>query len=98
MSTLKPTYHLPPNFSTAPPPAGPYRLGTVLREFERKEQMRLLLRPGSVLPIAAEDIYRDHKGGFQATRDRLRSGKLGVWAKVLAVDGLGAEASLSAER
>ncbi|KAL7953372.1 hypothetical protein V8C34DRAFT_318237 [Trichoderma compactum] len=40
MGSLKPTYHLPPSFSTPPPPKGPFHLGTVIKDFDRREQTR----------------------------------------------------------
>ncbi|KFA56748.1 hypothetical protein S40293_10011 [Stachybotrys chartarum IBT 40293] len=104
MSLSKPTYHLPPNFSTAPPPKGPFHLGTVIRDFDRREQMRPLNhgkdRDGKDkrIAIGTDDIYRDHKGGFVATRRRLKNGELGLWAKCIGLDGLGGEASISAKR
>ncbi|KAK6856468.1 hypothetical protein PG995_006655 [Apiospora arundinis] len=92
----KPTYHLPPNFSTPPPDqGGPFHLGTVLRHFEKKEQMRPL-NQGDRADIP--ERYRDHKGGFTATRKRLKSGQLGLWAKFMGLEGVGGEASVSAER
>ncbi|EHK42507.1 hypothetical protein TRIATDRAFT_7449, partial [Trichoderma atroviride IMI 206040] len=99
-----PTYHLPPNFSTPPPPKGPFHLGTVIKDFDRKEQMRPLNhgkdKDGNAKRIAidTDDIYLDHKGGFEATRWRLKSGELGLWAKCVGVDGLGGEASISGKR
>jgi hypothetical protein len=97
MSKMKPTYHLPPNFSTPPPPTGPFHLGTVVRNFERREQMRPLNQSAeSRLPIPK--VFPDHKGGFEATRAQLKSGKLGLWAEFIGIDGIGAEASISAER
>ena len=99
MIEMKPTYHLPPNFSTPPPPTGPFHLGTVVRNFERREQMRPLNQNAeSRLSIPKEEIYLDHKGAFEATRAQLKSGVLGLWAKFIGIDGIGAEASISAER
>ncbi|CAI7622918.1 unnamed protein product [Penicillium pancosmium] len=93
----KPTYHLPPNFSTPPPPKGPFHLGTVLRGFEVKEQMRPL-NQGETQRIGISEKYSDHKGGFTATRKKLKSGELGFWAKFMGLEGVGGEASVSAER
>jgi hypothetical protein len=99
MSEMKPTYHLPPNFSTPPPPKGPFHLGTVVRNFERREQMRPLNRNAEGrLPIPKDEIYLDHKSGFEATRAKLKSGTLGLWAQFIGVNGIGAEASISTER
>ncbi|RDW74911.1 hypothetical protein BP6252_06053 [Coleophoma cylindrospora] len=97
-AAMKATYHLPPNFSTPPPPTGPFHLGTVVRNFERREQMRPLNQTAaSRLPIPADQIYLDHKGGFEATRARLKSGELGVWAQFVGIDGIGAETSIAGE-
>ncbi|KAF4440433.1 major facilitator superfamily MFS-1 [Fusarium austroafricanum] len=94
----KPTYHLPPNFSTPPPSeGGPFYLGTVLRDFEQKEQMRPLNR-GEEQRIVIAEKYSDHKRGFAATRKKLKSGELGLWAKFLGLEGVGGEASISAGR
>jgi hypothetical protein len=92
----KATYYLPPNFSTPPPPGGPFHLGTVLQDFETKEQMRPLNQRDQ--RIAFPEKFSDHKGGFTATRERLKSGELGIWAKFMGLHGVGGEASISAER
>ncbi|KAF2106154.1 hypothetical protein BDV96DRAFT_591532 [Lophiotrema nucula] len=98
MGDAKPTYHLPPNFSTAPPPKGPFHLGTVLKNFEQKEQM-VPLNQGTDKRIKIDtEIYSDHKGTFTATRIQLKSGELGLWAKVMGIQGIGAEANISAAR
>ena len=97
MADIKPTYHLPPNFSTPTPPDGPFHLGTVLRDFEEKEQMRPLNQDVDQR-ISIPKTYPDHKAAFSATRTRLRSGELGIWAKFMGIHGIGAEASVSAER
>ncbi|KAH8702321.1 hypothetical protein BGW36DRAFT_114414 [Talaromyces proteolyticus] len=99
MSAMKPTYYLPPNFSTPPPPTGPFHLGTVLKNFERREEMRPLNQNAeSRIPIPADQIYFDYKGGFEATRIQLKSGGLGLWAEFIGIDGIGAEASISVDR
>ncbi|UKZ67915.1 uncharacterized protein TrAtP1_009075 [Trichoderma atroviride] len=93
----KPTYHLPPNFSTPPPPDGPFHLGTVLRDFEKKEQMRPLNQEDSQrIPIPKK--HEDVKKGFTATRKRMKSGEFGLCAKFMGLNGVGGEASIAAER
>jgi hypothetical protein len=93
----KATYHLPPNFSTPPPPDGPFHLGTVLRDFEKKEQMRPLNQEDSQqVPILKK--HEDVKGGFTATRKRIKSGEFGLWAKCMGLNGVGGEAGIAAER
>lgn len=99
MAEMKPTYHLPPNFSTPPPPAGPFHLGTVVRNFERREQMRPLNQSAEDrVPIPEGQIHLDYKGGFEATRARLKNGELGIWAQFIGLNGIGAEASISAKK
>ncbi|KAM0521320.1 hypothetical protein ACHAPE_002800 [Trichoderma viride] len=93
----KPTYHLPPNFSTPPPPDGPFHLGTVLRDFEKKEQMRPLNQQESQR-ILITKRHEDVKGGFTATRKRMKSGEFGLWAKCMGLSGVGGEAGIAAER
>lgn len=93
----KATYHLPPNYSTPPPPKGPFHLGTVLRDFDKKEQMRPL-NHGEGQRVIILEKYTDQKGGFTATRKKLKSGELGLWAKFMALEGVGGEACMSAER
>ncbi|KAL7971568.1 hypothetical protein HDV63DRAFT_416613 [Trichoderma sp. SZMC 28014] len=97
MMEAKPTYHLPPNFSTPPPPNGPFHLGTVLQDFEKKEQMRPLNQEDSQrIPIPKK--HEDVKGGFTATRKKMKSGEFGLWAKCMGLNGVGGEASIAAER
>lgn len=97
MTQMKPTYHLPPNFSI--PPDGPFQLGTVIRDFNRHAKMRPFNQSRkSRIEIPPGNIYTDHKSGFEATRARLKAGELGIWAKFVGVDGVGAEAKVSAER
>jgi len=96
MLDAKPTYHLPPNFSTSPPPDGPFHLGTILKDFEHKENMAPLNQDERV--DIETNIYSDHKGEFTATRSQLRSGEFGLWAKIMGIQGVGAEANISAVR
>jgi hypothetical protein len=76
----------------------------MIKDFDRKEQMRPLNsgkdKEGKHkrIDINKDDIYLDHKGGFEATRSRLKSGEFGFWAKLIGVDGIGGEASISASR
>ncbi|KAI0098773.1 hypothetical protein GGR51DRAFT_537425 [Nemania sp. FL0031] len=90
----KPTYHLPPNFSTPPPPQGPFHLGTVLEDFEKKEQMRPL-NQGPAQRIDIAERHEDNKTGFRATRKRLKNGEFGLWAKFAGFEGIGGELNLS---
>lgn len=97
MMEVKPTYHLFPNFSTPPPPDGPFHLGTVLRDFEKKEQMRPLNQQESQRILITKK-HEDVKGGFTATRKRMKSGEFGLWAKCMGLSGVGGEAGIAAER
>lgn len=56
------------------------------------------LNQGESQRIAISEKYSDHKGGFTATRKKLKSGELGLWAKFMGLEGVGGEASVSAER
>lgn len=56
------------------------------------------LNQGESQRIAIPEKYSDHKGGFTATREKLKSGELGLWAKFMGLEGIGGEASVSAER
>ncbi|KAK8115685.1 hypothetical protein PG984_012187 [Apiospora sp. TS-2023a] len=98
MRQAKPTYHLPPNFSTPPPPHGPFHLGTILCDLDKHEQMRPLHpADGRAVTIPADQIYTDIKAGFEASRSRLTSGGMGLWARFLGLEafaGVGARAEL----
>ncbi|EFX04619.1 hypothetical protein CMQ_1547 [Grosmannia clavigera kw1407] len=97
MDNFQPTYHLPPNFSTPPPPKGPFHLGTVIRDFDRREQMRPLNHgkdiygKSKILPIEADMVYSDRKTRLFASQSQMQSGKLGPWTKFIAIDGVGRE-------
>lgn len=97
MLEAKPTYHLPPNFSIPPPSNGPFHLGTVLQDFEKKEQMQPLNQEDSQrIPIPKK--HEDVKRGFTATRKRMKSGEFGSWAKCMGLDGIGGKAGIAAKR
>jgi hypothetical protein len=76
----------------------------VIRDFDRREQMRPLNhekdKDGKAkrIVLPEEEVYLDHKGGFEATRSKLESSELGIWARFLVVDGIGGEASFQAKR
>ncbi|QKX64568.1 uncharacterized protein TRUGW13939_11743 [Talaromyces rugulosus] len=99
---MQPTYHLPPNFSTPPPPTGPYHLGTIIRDVEHKKQMCPLNSGkdmyGKDKRIRIDtDIHRDHKDGVELTGSQLKSGAVGFWSKFMGC-GINGEASMTANR
>jgi len=98
MAPFKPTFHLPPHLSIAPPPKGPFHLGTVVRDFEQIEKARPLNFDDDRVPIPDRELQQDTKKGFKATRHDLKKGGFGIWAKFMGVEGIGAEASFAAER
>lgn len=85
------TYILAPNWSTAPPPAGPINLGHLLDNLKE------------LVPINRADIVSipldllnpvDIKSGFTTSRGRLLSGELGVFAKMVGLVGVGTAAEI----
>ena len=98
MEELTPTYHLPPNFSTPPPPGGPFHLGTVVRNFEKKVKIRPLNHDDDRLTIPNKEIYRSQKGGLSATRSKLKAGELGIWTQFMGIEGIGGKISFSTQR
>ncbi|KAL8356673.1 hypothetical protein RB601_001805 [Gaeumannomyces tritici] len=82
------TYILAPDYSTAPPPDGPVRLGDVLTDLSEL----VATNKTSRVPVPAADLLPiDCKYNFRATRSRLLGGDLGVWAQVASIFGVGAE-------
>jgi hypothetical protein len=82
------TYILAPDYSTAPPPDGPVRLGDVLTDLSEL----VATNKTSRVPIPAADLLPvDYKYNFRATRSQLLGGDLGVWAQVASIFGVGAE-------
>jgi hypothetical protein len=88
----KPTYHLAPNFSIAPPPAGPIHLGSIIMSLESPD----VLNEESRIP--PKKTWTHRKRGFTATRSRMQAGEYGLWAKFVGNAGVSAEASFSHER
>ena len=89
------TYILAPNWSTAPPPQGPIKLGHILddlTEFVPLNRHTIVDIPTNALnPV-------DRKSGFTTSRSKLVSGELGIFAKVLGLVGVGAAADIFYKR
>lgn len=83
-----PTYHLAPNFSLAPPPDGMLHLGSIIDDLQNPEP----INEDDLVDIPGK-IYRDFKEGFTASRSKMKKGELGIWAKVIGLEGLGGEIS-----
>ncbi|KAH7317056.1 hypothetical protein B0I35DRAFT_434472 [Stachybotrys elegans] len=80
------TYFLAPNWTTAPPPDGPIKLGHIL---DNLTEFVPLNRRG-VLEVPQDDQNLvDTKSGFTASRSQLISGELGLVARVLGLVGVG---------
>lgn len=85
------TYILAPNWSTAPPPNGPIKLGHVLDDLTEF----VPLNRHTVVDIPKNELNPvDRKSGFTNSRSKLVSGELGVFAKVLGLVGVGAGADI----
>lgn len=96
MVNQTPTYHLPPNFSINPPPLGPIDLGTIVSDLQSLDVVNQNRQGQEAIPPARRHIHSMH--GFTATRYRMRSGEFGIWAKLLAADGIGGEISHAGSR
>ncbi|KAJ4176208.1 hypothetical protein NW767_015525 [Fusarium falciforme] len=84
------TYILAPNWTTAPPPTGPIKLGHILDDLTEF----VPLNRATIVEIPKSDLNPvDTKHGFSASRSRLVSGELGFFARVLGLVGFGAEAA-----
>ncbi|KAK6340295.1 hypothetical protein TWF730_002058 [Orbilia blumenaviensis] len=90
---MAPSYHLLPNFRTVPPPNGPLALGTLLTDLQTYEPINQELR----VEIPENRIQEFHIEGFTATRARMLKGDLGIWAKFVAIEGIGGGINWSAE-
>jgi hypothetical protein len=91
----KPSYHLCPDFSIAPPPDGPLNLGSILRSLDVdglapvNEHSRMEVPADAIWPRNGPDI----KVGFSCSISQLRSTEFGLWAKIFGMDGLGGKLS-----
>lgn len=81
-----PTYHPAPNFSIPPPDAnGPLRLGTLLVDLHDPTP----LNPADQVSIRDEEIFKSHLVGFQTVKRRQGNTDLGIFARLLGLDGVG---------
>ncbi|KAI3547302.1 hypothetical protein CSPX01_03739 [Colletotrichum filicis] len=89
------TYILAPNWTTAPPPDGPIKLGHFLDDLTELVPVN---RHG-IVDIPIELLNKiDIKDGFQSSRSRLLSGELGFFAKVIGLFGSGAGAGVCSNK
>ncbi|KAF3314502.1 hypothetical protein TWF173_004585 [Orbilia oligospora] len=91
---MAPSYHLAPNFRTVPPPNGPLAIGTLITDIESCDP----INQDKQVEISEQKIYRFHVEGFSSTRERMLKGELGIWAKFVAMEGIGIDLSFSAEQ
>lgn len=90
-SGLVATYHRAPNFSINPPDAGGVlQLGSIIASISTAEEP---LNEDCHIAISEDRIQRSWQKGFTATRSQMQSGKYGVFAKFIGIDGLGSELS-----
>lgn len=84
------TYILAPNWTTAPPPKGPIKLGHVLDDLT---ELVPINRKGVV---ETDELLNkvDTKNGFMTSRSKLITGELGIFAKVVGLVGVGAAAGV----
>ncbi|KAH6876577.1 hypothetical protein B0T10DRAFT_566792 [Thelonectria olida] len=73
-------YYLAPNFTTAPPPEGPIKLGHILRNFTEFDPINW----GTAIEIPKTELNPvDCKHGFTTLLSKLHSAELGLSARVL---------------
>ncbi|SCV25225.1 uncharacterized protein FFB14_00118 [Fusarium fujikuroi] len=88
----KPSYHLCPDFSIAPPPDGHLTLGSVLESLD-VDGVAHPLNLNAAIKIPPEHIFPrngpDSKTGFTRTLQELRSVETSIWAKIFSLQGLG---------
>ncbi|KAL2679254.1 hypothetical protein Neosp_010021 [[Neocosmospora] mangrovei] len=85
------TYVLAPNWTTAPPPDGPIKLGHVLDDLTEF----VPLNREEVTEIEPKYLNKtDTKDGFTTSRSKLVSGELGIFARVMGLVGFGAGADM----
>jgi hypothetical protein len=97
----KPSFHLCPDFSIAPPPDGHLQLGSVLRSLDI-DGVLTPLNIGVTVPVPKDQLWpRDkpqEKTGFSRSLRELRSLEGSIWAKLFGWDGLGAAFSFLRRR
>ncbi|KAJ4141760.1 hypothetical protein NW768_000977 [Fusarium equiseti] len=97
----KPSYHLCPDFSIAPPPNGHLTLGSVLESLD-VDGVAHPLNLNAAIEIPEEEIFPrdgpDSKTGFTRTLKELRSVETSIWAKIFSLHGLGGSFSFLSKR
>ncbi|PNP58963.1 hypothetical protein THARTR1_01211 [Trichoderma harzianum] len=89
------TYHSAPNFSIPPPDAnGPLQLGSLLYELGDPAPLNTKDRR----PVPEDEIFRSHVDRFGTAMSRQTSGELGIFAKLLGLDGVGGKLSINGAR
>jgi hypothetical protein len=83
---LKKTYFLAPNFDY--PPGGLIALGGIITDPTAPENS---LNEGNRVEIPASSIQHSIKTDWRTTREKLRGGKIGIWASFLQMLGLGGD-------
>lgn len=90
-SNMVKTYILAPNWTTAPPPDGPIKLGHLLDDLTEF----VPLNRDSIVTIPPGHLNKvDTKDGFKTSRTKLVSGELGIFAKVVGLVGIGVGADM----
>ncbi|KAM5344485.1 hypothetical protein ACJ41O_013021 [Fusarium nematophilum] len=97
----KPSYHLCPDFSIAPPPDGHLTLGSILKNLD-VDGVAHPLNLKDAIGVPDEDIFPrrtpDSKTGFTRTLKELRAVEASIWAKIFSVQGLGGSLSFLRKR
>src|SRR5271156_872254 len=91
MSAATPTYIPAPNWDI-PADSSIVVLGRMIKDPKHPESR---IPKSNVVPIAPADIQTGDKEDWHTTSTRLRSGKVGVWAKCLQLVLLGGDLSFS---
>ena len=90
-----PTYYSAPNFSIPPPDAnGPLHLGTIIADLKDP----VPLNRGVRVPIPEHEIFRSYLTGFSTTIKNSRNIELGIFTRLLGLEGLGGELGINRGR
>ncbi|KAG7291110.1 hypothetical protein NEMBOFW57_001120 [Staphylotrichum longicolle] len=85
------TYILAPNWTTAPPPDGPIKLGHLLDDLTEF----VPINRDKVVEITPDQLNKqDIKKGFSTVRSSLIAGELGFFARVIGLVGVGVGADI----
>ncbi|KAI9654674.1 MAG: hypothetical protein M1821_005881 [Bathelium mastoideum] len=89
-----PTYFLAPHFSIAPPPKGPIKLGSIVKDLQTWE----VINDDCYHEIPEDKIFKFRKSGFTATRSRMCRREFGIWSIFVGEQGTPAELKWSMEK